>query len=89
MVIIMDGVNGSLPRPWCRRTAGRRVLCKLRDIHYVLAAADEGSFSKAAVKVHVSQPALSQLIQRLEDELGVKLFVRKSNRVTLNRRETG
>ena len=56
---------------------------QLRDIHYVLAAADEGSFSKAAVKVHVSQPALSQLIQRLEDELGVKLFVRKSNRVTL------
>lgn len=56
---------------------------QLRDIQYVLAAADEGSFSKAAVKVHVSQPALSQLIQRLEDELGVKLFVRKSNRVTL------
>ncbi|WP_418886062.1 LysR family transcriptional regulator, partial [Enterocloster asparagiformis] len=44
---------------------------QLRDIHYVLAAADEGSFSKAAVKVHVSQPALSQLIQQLEDELGV------------------
>lgn len=56
---------------------------QLRDIQYVLAAADEGSFSKAAVKVHVSQPALSQLVQRLEDELGVKLFVRKSNRVTL------
>lgn len=56
---------------------------QLRDIHYVLAVADEGSFSKAALKVHVSQPALSQLIQRLEDELGVKLFVRKSSRVTL------
>ena len=36
---------------------------QLRDIQYVLAAADEGSFSKAARKVHVSQPALSQLIQ--------------------------
>ena len=56
---------------------------QLRDIQYVLAAADEGSFSKAALRVHVSQPALSQLIQRLEDELGVKLFVRKSHRVTL------
>lgn len=56
---------------------------QLRDIRYVLAAADEGSFSKAALKVHVSQPALSQLIQRLEDELGVRLFVRKSSRVTL------
>lgn len=56
---------------------------QLRDIWYVLAAADEGSFSKAALKVHVSQPALSQLIQRLEDELGVRLFVRKCSRVTL------
>lgn len=56
---------------------------QLRDIQYVIAAADEGSFSKAALKVHVSQPALSQLIQRLEDELGVKLFVRMSNKVTL------
>lgn len=56
---------------------------QLRDIHYVLAVADEGNFSKAALKVHVSQPALSQLIQRLEAELGVKLFVRKSSRVTL------
>ena len=56
---------------------------QLRDIVYVLAVADEGNFSKAALKVHVSQPALSQLIQRLEDELGVKLFIRKSNRVIL------
>lgn len=56
---------------------------QLRDIQYVLAAADEGSFSKAARKVHVSQPALSQLIQRLEDELGVKLFIRKSSQVAL------
>ena len=56
---------------------------QLRDIVYVLAVADEGNFSKAALKVHVSQPALSQLIQRLEDDLGVKLFIRKSNRVIL------
>lgn len=56
---------------------------QLRDIQYVLAVADEGNFSRAALKVHVSQPALSQLIQRLEDELGVKLFIRKSNRVIL------
>ena len=56
---------------------------QLRDILYVLAAAEEGSFSKAALRVHVSQPALSQMIQRLENELGVKLFIRKSNQVVL------
>ena len=56
---------------------------QLRDILYVLAAAEEGSFSKAALRVHVSQPALSQMIQRLEGELGVKLFIRKSNQVIL------
>lgn len=56
---------------------------QLRDILYVLAAAEEGSFSKAAQRVHVSQPALSQMIQRLEGELGVKLFIRKSNQVIL------
>ena len=56
---------------------------QLRDIQYVIAAAEAGSFSKAALVVHVSQPALSQMIQRLEDELGVKLFIRKSNKVIL------
>ena len=56
---------------------------QLRDIQYVIAAAEAGSFSKSALVVHVSQPALSQMIQRLEDELGVKLFIRKSNKVIL------
>ena len=61
---------------------------QLRDIQYVIAAAEAGSFSKAALAVHVSQPALSQMIQRLEDELGVKLFIRKSNKVILTEEGT-
>ncbi len=47
-----------------------------RDIQYVIAIADTGSFSKAAESLFISQSALSQSIQRLEAELGVTLFHR-------------
>lgn len=56
---------------------------QLRDIQYVLTIADEGGFSKAAERLYVSQPALSQSVQRLEEELGVKLFDREKNKVSL------
>lgn len=56
---------------------------QLRDIQYVLAVADHKNFRKAAEELKVSQPALSQLIKRLEDELGVKLFNRQNNYVKL------
>jgi LysR family hydrogen peroxide-inducible transcriptional activator len=56
---------------------------QIRDLRYVVAVAEEGGFSKAAVREHVSQPALSQLIQRLEGELGLKLFNRRNNKVVL------
>lgn len=53
------------------------------ELRYLLAVADERSFRKAAEKVHVSQPALSFAVQRLERELGVVLFERGSKAVTL------
>lgn len=56
---------------------------QLRDIQCVLAIAETRSFSKAAAKLYVSQPALSQLVSRLEEELGVRLFTRENNAVTL------
>lgn len=56
---------------------------QLRDIQYVIAVAEAHGFSKAAEQIHVSQPALSQLIRRLEDELGVRLFSREKNKVSL------
>jgi len=43
--------------------------------------AEEGSFSAAARRLHVSQPALSHNISALEDQLGVELFVRTSSGV--------
>lgn len=56
---------------------------QLRVIQYVLKVAETGSFSKAAELLFVSQPALSQSIKRLENELGVELFRRENNTVTV------
>ena len=50
----------------------------LRHLRNMLAVMDEGSLGKAAEKLHISQPALTKSIQRLEEQLGVKLFERKA-----------
>lgn len=49
---------------------------KLRQLEYVLWVDRLGSFSKAAAKLHVAQPAISRQIIMLEKELGVRLFHR-------------
>jgi DNA-binding transcriptional LysR family regulator len=56
---------------------------ELRQLDYVLAVVDHGSFTKAAAAVHVSQPSLSDGIRRLEAELGVRLFDRLGRSVEL------
>lgn len=48
----------------------------LTEFRYIVALAQEGSFSRAAARCFVSQPTLSVAIARLEDELGVRLFER-------------
>ncbi|MFA6508830.1 MAG: LysR family transcriptional regulator [Treponemataceae bacterium] len=50
-----------------------------RQLEYVLAIADEEYVSRAAQKLNVSQPALSQTLSKLESELGVPLFSRSRN----------
>jgi DNA-binding transcriptional LysR family regulator len=47
-----------------------------RELQYILRVAEERSFSKAAQKLYIAQPSLSQYIQKLEQQLGVQLFDR-------------
>ncbi len=56
---------------------------ELRQIAYVLAVIDDGSFTAGAAAMGVAQPSLSEAIRRLEDELGTRLFHRVGRRVDL------
>lgn len=49
---------------------------EIRQLKYMLMVAEEKSFSKAAEKLYIAQPHLSQYIQKIEKQIGVKLFDR-------------
>ncbi len=55
----------------------------VRQLSYVLAVVDHGTFTKAAAELQIAQPSLSQGIRTLEAELGIELFVRGSRPVGL------
>ena len=55
----------------------------LTQLEYTLAVAEEGNFTVAAEKCFVTQPTLSMQVQKLEDELGVKLFNRNTKPIAL------
>ncbi|GAA3263547.1 LysR family transcriptional regulator [Nonomuraea helvata] len=56
---------------------------ELRQLRYLVATAEEASFTRAAARVHVAQPAISQQIAQLERELGQQLLDRSDRRIRL------
>lgn len=55
----------------------------LNELRFIVAVAQQRNFRRAAEKAFISQPALSLAIQKLEEELGLKIFERGKNDVTL------
>lgn len=56
---------------------------EFRQLQYALQIAAEKNFSRAAEKLHIAQPSLSQQLSKLEKEIGVMLFQRSTNSVEL------
>src|ERR1700730_14176624 len=56
---------------------------ELGQLRYLVALAEERHFTRAAAREHIAQPALSQQIRRLEDEVGLALVERTTRRVAM------
>lgn len=59
-------------------------MMELYLLEQLIAFSRQGTLSGAAEKLHISQPALSQSMKKLEESLGVSLFERSKNKIALN-----
>ena len=55
----------------------------LTELRYIVAVAQDRHFGQAANRCFITQPALSLAIQKLEEELGVKIFERRKNQIAV------
>ena len=59
-------------------------MIELYELRQFAAFADCGTLSDAAEFLHLSQPALSRNMKKLEEDMGIPLFTRRKNRLELN-----
>ncbi len=59
-------------------------MLNLLELEQLAAFADQGTLSKAAEVLHISQPTITRTMQHLEEEFGVSLFSRSKNKIQLN-----
>lgn len=59
-------------------------MIEIRHLRALIAVVETGSLSKAAKRLHLSQPALSHQIKTVEEQVGAELFQRKTNPLRLN-----
>ena len=59
------------------------IILDIRQLTYFVEISEQKSYTKASQRLNVSQPALSKSVQRLEDELGVNLFLRTPGKIEL------
>ena len=57
---------------------------EFRHLRYFIAVSETLNFTKAAQRLHIAQPPLSRQIRQLEEEIGVKLFIRDRRKVELS-----
>lgn len=56
----------------------------ITQLEYFKVIAETGSLTKAAGQLHITQPAMSAMLKKFEEELNVELFDRSPNRIYLN-----